>query len=224
MRTAYGKRFDIDSFMQEAARAYASYGNVPLVTLVQERGGSPFRILISAMLSARTRDETTQGAIQRLFRKADTPEQLARLAQATIEKLIYPVGFYKTKAPRIKAIAKAIINDFDGKVPRSMEELLTLPGVGRKTANLVLGEAFGIPAVCVDTHVHRISNRLGILQTRSPAETEQDLRVLLPECHWIRYNTYLVAHGQVVCAPRNPLCSRCRVRQFCRRVGVTTKK
>ena len=217
--TEYGKSFDFDDFMQELEIAFVNY-KVPVVTLIALQEKDPFKVLISTMLSARTKDEVTIAASRRLYAVADTPEKLSKLGVGEIEKLIYPTGFYKTKAPKIKAAAQRMIDDYSGKVPDDMDELLKFDGVGRKTANLVLGEAFRKNAVCVDTHVHRISNRLGIMETKNPFETEMILRDILPEKYWITYNTFLVAHGQSVCNPVSPKCSECKIIKFCRKVGV----
>jgi endonuclease-3 len=209
--------------MKTLKTIFASYQNVPIVTLIAEKE-TPYQVLIGTILSARTKDETTAEACARLFKQAPTVRKLAGLTEQQLAKLIYPVGFYKTKAKHLKAAADMLIAEFKGRVPDTLEDLLRLPGVGRKTANLVLGEAFNKHAICVDTHVHRISNRLGLLRTNTPAETEQALEQILPKRHWIRYNTYLVAHGQMVCKPISPLCSQCKIRSFCRRVGVTRSR
>lgn len=192
----------------------------PSVTLVGKRWHSPFLVLISCLLSLRTKDETTLPASERLFRLADTPAKMVKLSEAAIRRNIYPVGFYRTKAQRIKGICRDLLTRFHGDVPDSLEALLTLKGVGRKTANLVLTEGFGKPAICVDTHVHRISNRLGYVRTRDPEQTEMALRKRLPQRYWIDYNALLVVWGQNVCRPTSPWCSRCAVRGFCARRGV----
>lgn len=192
----------------------------PSVTLVGKRWHDPFLVLISCLLSLRTKDETTLPASERLFALGQTPEQILKLSVRQIEKAIYPVGFYKTKAGRIKEICKDLINKFGSKVPSDLDVLLTLKGVGRKTANLVLTEGFGIPAVCVDTHVHRISNRFGYVQTKDPEETEWALRKHLPQRFWIEYNALLVTWGQNICKPVSPLCSLCKINKFCAKAGV----
>jgi endonuclease-3 len=218
--TAYARTFDFNGFMTSLKKAFESYHNVPIITLIASQNDSPFQVLIGTILSARTKDETTAEACHRLFAKAPTVQKLAKLSEQEIADLIYPVGFYKTKAKHLVATADMLLKEFDGQVPDTMEQLLTLPGVGRKTANLVLGEAFKKNAICVDTHVHRISNLMGLLITSTPHETEQALATVLPEKHWILYNTYLVAHGQTVCRPTSPICSQCQVRDYCQRVGV----
>lgn len=192
----------------------------PAVTLVGRKWKSPFLVLVSCILSLRTKDETTLGASKRLFALSKTPAGLVKLSIQQIEKAIYPVGFYKTKANTIRGICLRLLNDFKGKVPDEIDILLTFKGVGRKTANLVLTEGFGKPAVCVDTHVHRISNRFGYVRTKTPEETEFALRGKLPKKYWIHYNALLVAWGQNVCRPISPLCSKCPVLQFCKRQGV----
>lgn len=192
----------------------------PSVTLVGKRWKSPFLVLISCIMSLRTKDETTLPASERLFALADTPSRMLKLSPAKIEREIFPVGFYKTKARTILGISRDLIDRFGGQVPADIDELLTLKGVGRKTANLVMTEGFGVPAVCVDTHVHRISNRLGYVRTKTPEETEWALREKLPRKYWISYNALLVTWGQNICRPLSPLCSHCGVARFCDRVGV----
>ena len=187
-----------------------------------DTSGDPFRVLIACILSLRTQDTTTGPAAARLFAVASTPETMRRLPAARIAKLIYPVGFYRTKARVILGICRDLLERFGGRVPDTIDDLLTLNGVGRKTANLVVTMGFGKPGICVDTHVHRISNRLGYVRTRTPEETEMALRARLPRRFWIGYNDLLVAFGQNVCAPISPKCSTCPVRAICRRVGVTS--
>lgn len=180
----------------------------------------PFETLISCLLSLRTRDATTDRASKRLFKLARTPRRMLRLSLATLRKAIYPVSFYKTKARRIHEICRRLLDVYAGRVPDDLEELLTLPGVGRKTANLVVTLAYGKPGICVDTHVHRISNRLGYVRTKTPEQTEMALRAKLPARYWIEYNDLLVAYGQNLCTPLSPWCSRCRIRAYCERIGV----
>jgi len=192
----------------------------PVVELEKARGNSPFRILVAAALSARTRDETTSAACSRLFARAGTPAKLASLDTREIERLIFPVGFYRTKARHMKRLAEQLISRHRGRVPDSLEELVRLPGVGRKTANLVLIAAFDKPAICVDVHVHRISNRLGLVRTRSPIETETALRRILPPKYWKTWNSYLVSFGQRICLPLRPRCRECPLARFCARRGV----
>jgi endonuclease-3 len=191
---------------------------------VAERTRDPFRVLVACLLSLRTKDTTTGPAAERLFRVADTPRALARVPPRRLERLIYPVGFYRTKARALRAISRDLLARFGGRVPDDLDALLTLTGVGRKTANLVVTMGFGKPGICVDVHVHRISNRLGYVRTRTPEETEMALRAKLPRRHWIGYNDLLVAFGQNVCTPVSPRCSRCPVAGLCRRVGVRTSR
>lgn len=196
----------------------------PSVTLVGKKWKSPFLVLISCILSLRTKDETTLPASERLFKLAETPEGMRQLKIRQIEKAIYPVGFYRTKAKNIQGICRDILERFDGKVPDDLDALLTMRGVGRKTANLVLTEGFGLPGICVDTHVHRISNRVGYVRTKMPDETESALRTKLPKKHWIDYNWLLVLWGQNVCRPISPWCSRCGIKKYCARRGITISR
>jgi endonuclease-3 len=186
--------------------------------------GDPFRVLVACILSLRTQDTTTAPAAARLFAVADTPTAMLRLPASRIAELIYPVGFYRTKARVILGICRDLLGRFDGRVPDTIDELLTLDGVGRKTANLVVTLGFDKPGICVDTHVHRISNRLGYVRTRTPEQTEMALRARLPRRYWIGYNDLLVSFGQNVCAPISPRCSTCPVSGLCRRVGVTSAR
>jgi len=191
----------------------------PIVTAVSRRH-SPFLVLISCILSLRTKDATTAAASNRLFRFARTPARLLKLSTLRIEKLIYPVGFYHTKAGVIKEASRRLIRDFHGQVPDTIEGLLSIKGVGRKTANLVLGLGYNIPSICVDTHVHRISNRLGWIRTKNPHDTEFSLMRLFQKKLWVRLNSPLVAFGQNICLPVSPLCSSCPVYKYCPRTGV----
>ncbi len=191
------------------------------ITHVAERRRDPFRILIACLLSLRTKDETTGPAADRLFRLADTLEAMLRLTPRQIERAIFPVGFYRTKARVILGVCRDLLGRFGGNVPDDLDALLTLKGVGRKTANLVVTMAFGKAGICVDTHVHRISNRLGYVRTTSPEKTELALREKLPRRYWIEYNDLLVSFGHNVCTPLSPFCSRCPVERQCAKVGVT---
>ncbi len=193
---------------------------VPIVTQVAQRSRDPFQILISTLLSLRTKDEVTSQASHRLFKKANTPRSMVKLSASELRQLIYPVGFYKRKAENIIQVSRILIEKYNGNVPDDLDELLKLPGVGRKTANLVITLGFGKPGICVDTHVHRISNRLGYVRTKTPEKTEIALREKLPPEWWIPINDILVAFGQALCKPVSPWCSRCLVEQFCERVGV----
>ncbi len=185
-----------------------------------ERRRDPFRVLIACLLSLRTKDETTGPAAERLFALADTPGAMLRLAPSSIERAIFPVGFYRTKTRVLLGVCRDLLERFDGRVPDTIDALLTLKGVGRKTANLVVTVGFDKPGICVDVHVHRISNRLGYVRTRTPEETETALRARLPRRHWIGYNDLLVAFGQNVCLPVSPRCSLCPVGALCPRRGV----
>ena len=180
----------------------------------------PFATLISCLLSLRTKDETTRGASARLFRLARTPRTLLALPVRTIERAIYPVGFYRTKSRTLHAVCRALLERYGGRVPGDLDELLTIKGVGRKTANLVVTLAFRQDGICVDTHVHRISNRWGYVRAKSPDETEQALRSTLPRRHWQIYNDLLVTFGQNLCHPTSPRCSRCPLERTCAKVGV----
>ncbi|MCZ6555045.1 MAG: endonuclease III [Candidatus Dadabacteria bacterium] len=198
--------------------------DVPIVTLVAESTNDPFRVLISTVLSLRTKDETTAAASRKLFKLADNPSDMLKLSEKEIIKAIYPVGFYKTKAKNIKLICSDLTSKYDSKVPDDIDELLKFKGVGRKTANLVVTLGYNKPGICVDTHVHRISNRLGYIKTKTPDKTETALRKKLPEKYWIDYNSLLVSFGQHLCRPISPFCSRCPVIKFCDRVGVTKSR
>jgi endonuclease-3 len=181
-------------------------------------------VLVACILSLRTQDTTTGPAAARLFAVADTPSAMLTLSPRTIERLIYPVGFYRTKARVIRGLSRDLLERFGGRVPDDIDALLTLKGVGRKTANLVVTLGYGKPGICVDTHVHRISNRLGYVRTPDPEATEMALRARLPRRYWIGYNDLLVAFGQNVCTPISPRCSTCPVNSLCRRVGVTSAR
>ena len=196
----------------------------PSVTLVGKKYKTPFHVLISCILSLRTKDETTLPASERLFALASSPQAMLKLSVKQIEKAIYPVGFYHTKARRILGICQDIIEKFHGNVPDEMDLLLTFKGVGRKTANLVLTEGFGKLGICVDTHVHRISNRLGYVSTKMPDQTEAALRAKLPAEYWIEYNALLVTWGQNICRPISPLCSECPINRLCEQKNVGKKR
>lgn len=193
--------------------------DIPYVTRVSYEK-NPFKILVSCILSLRTKDEVTAKASKSLFRAVRRPKDLLKYSQKEIEKLIYPVGFYRNKAKVLKDLGYRLVYHYKGKVPNKEETLLSFRGVGRKTANLVLGLGFGVPAICVDTHVHRISNRLGWVKTINPYDTEESLKRIIPRCYWIELNTILVAFGKAVCTPISPSCSRCRVNKYCKKRGV----
>jgi endonuclease-3 len=194
---------------------------VPVVTRISRSdGGSAFLVLVSTLLSLRTKDETTDLAMERLTGEVRTPEDLLRIPLKNLEKIIYPVGFYRNKARTLQDVSRIIIEKYSGKVPDSIDELLTIKGVGRKTANLVVTEAYGKPGICVDTHVHRISNRIGAVETKNPLQTEEVLRRILPKKYWIIYNTLLVGFGRKTCKPVSPRCSQCPITHLCKKVGV----
>ena len=195
-------------------------GTLPIVSHLAADQRDPFVILISTLLSLRTKDEVTALATERLFKLASTPREMLKVHAKKIAKTIYPVGFYRVKAHTIHHVCRELIKRFDSRVPDNLEELLGIKGVGRKTANLVISLAYGKPGICVDTHVHRITNRLGYVKTKTPDETEFALREKLPRRHWIIYNTLMVAFGRKTCKPVSPLCSICPIRIYCARAGV----
>ncbi len=213
------KDSDIHEVMALLAEVVKSWPS-PAVTIVSQREGNPFKVLVSCILSLRTQDRTTGPASERLFTLADTPLKMLFLSQEEIEQAIYPVGFYRNKAAQILNICRTLVEKYDGQVPGDLDELLTFKGVGRKTANLVLTLGFGRPAICVDTHVHRICNRWGYTSTKTPEETEFALRAKLPVNYWPVINDYLVTFGQNQCTPISPRCSTCVLASFCSRVGV----
>jgi endonuclease-3 len=204
----------------ESLRSAVNALNAPVITLLAEKGKDPYKILIATILSLRTQDKTTHGALTRLFEAAPTMDALLFMDDRDIESLIYPVGFYRQKSKLLKQIASILKERYHGNVPSTEEELLSLPGVGKKTAALVLGKGFGIPAVCVDTHVHRISNRLGLVKTKTPEQTQAALMALIPKPSWIEWNDLLVALGQTICHPTSPKCSVCPIAGLCPRRGV----
>ena len=201
-------------------RREAPSWKVTALAQVAAQWHDPFRVLIACLLSLRTKDETTGPAAARLFALADTPEALRGLRPRAIERAIYPVGFYRTKARVLREVSRGLVERFGGRVPDDIDALLTLKGVGRKTANLVVTQGFNKPGICVDVHVHRISNRWGYVTTRTPEETETALRARLPRRYWIGYNDLLVSFGQNICLPVSPHCTRCPLRPGCPRHGV----
>jgi endonuclease-3 len=210
----------IGRLIRTLTRHAPSWRTTALAVVAAERD-DPFRVLIACLLSLRTKDETTGPASARLFALADTPHVMLRLTPREIERAIFPVGFYRTKARVILGVCRDLLDRFGGQVPDEIDALLTLKGVGRKTANLVVTQGFKKPGICVDVHVHRISNRWGYVKTRNPEETEMALRGRLPRRYWIGYNDLLVAFGQNVCQPLSPKCSECPVSRGCPRLGVT---
>lgn len=197
----------------------------PAVSLViAHYGRDPFFILVSCLLSLRTKDTISLPVSLKLFQLVKNFDDLAAMPQVELEQIIYSTGFYRQKAKQLQAIAREILLHHNGEVPHTREALLALPGVGIKTANLVLAEAFRIPALCVDIHVHRISNRLGLIATRTPEETEQALQKVLPKKYWPEWNNLLVVFGQNICTPQSPHCSTCPLAKLCLRRGVTRSR
>jgi endonuclease-3 len=210
----------IFSILREAAPHWSA----PVVTQMASLSRDPYQVLIACLLSLRTKDETTGPAARRLFALADTPAKMLTLKPAQIEKAIYPVGFYKTKAQTVLDISHTLVEQYEGHVPDEIDELLKFKGVGRKTANLVLTQGFQKPGICVDTHVHRISNRWGYVETKTPEETEMTLRAKLPQQYWIEINDLLVAMGQTICHPTSPKCSLCPIERYCPKIGVVRSR
>jgi endonuclease-3 len=215
--------FPIDQVMATLHEEMPRYER-PLIDQMGAVGATPFRILIATILSLRTKDTLTAVVAPRLFAEADTPATTLALGEERLAQLIYPVGFYRTKARSIIAICRTLLDDYGGEVPADLDALLALPGVGRKTANLVLTAGYGLPGICVDIHVHRITNRWGYVRTKSPDATELALRALLPPEHWLAINGLLVTLGQNICHPTSPRCSICPVSWACARVGVTRSR
>ncbi|MHB8110452.1 MAG: endonuclease III domain-containing protein [Syntrophorhabdaceae bacterium] len=221
-KTGRGFPFDtmmkalIDHFPEEAA---------PVITRIsRDKRRDPFIILVGTLLSLRTKDETTEKVMNTLMTRVKTPQDLVRIPVDELEKAIYPVGFYRNKAKTLKEVAQIIIDTYGGAVPDSIDELLKVRGIGRKTANLVVTEGYGKPGICVDTHVHRISNRLGIVTTGNPHKTEEALRQVLPQRYWIIYNSLLVTFGKNICTPLSPKCSACPLEPLCPRKGVVRSR
>jgi endonuclease III len=207
---------EIVRILKKEVKAYP----LPIVTEMIQIKRDPFKVLISTILSLRTKDETTRKATYRLFAVASTPQAIIKLPASEIESLIYPVGFYKNKARTLLSTCQRLIDEYDAKVPASINELLAFKGVGRKTANLVVTLGYNKPGICVDVHVHRITNRWGMVKTKTPDETEMRLREILPKKHWIIINDLLVTYGQNLCRPTSPFCSKCKIKAYCMQVGV----
>jgi endonuclease-3 len=216
-------RREIDAIVATLKRTVRAWAPTAVGAIAQD-GGDPFRILISCLISLRTTDAVTGPAAERLFRLAQTPEAMARLVPRAIASAIYPASFYRTKGRTVREVCRTLLRDFGGRVPDSLEDLLRLKGVGRKTANLVVTLGYRRPGICVDTHVHRIANRLGLVRTKTPEATEFALRAILPRRHWIPLNDLLVAFGQNLCRPLSPFCSRCPIATLCPRVGVARSR
>ncbi len=212
---------NMDEFLSRLKKVYETYELKPLAAEYRRNGRSVYELLIATILSLRTKDPTTYPAAERLFAIANTPEEMVKVDVATIREAIYPVGFYKTKAQTIIDISQTLIDEYGGEVPKDREKLLAMNGVGIKTANLVMAEGFGVPRVCVDTHVHRISNRLDLVRTKTAEETEEKIHKVLPQEFWIDYADQIVAYGQNICGPTSPKCdSECVIRDFCPQRGV----
>jgi endonuclease-3 len=208
------------AILRESAKAWQP----ALVDDMGKNERNPYKVLIATILSLRTKDTITAQISPQLFALADNPHEMVRHTPAEIETIIYPVGFYRNKAKSILAISQMLLDEYEGEVPADLDKLLELPGVGRKTANLVMTAGFNLPGICVDIHVHRISNRWGYVQTKTPEHTEFALRDKLPPEYWLEYNGLLVSFGQNLCAPTSPWCSKCPVIQFCDRVGVSRSR
>ena len=209
------KKVDIDKIVETLKKADQPQSDF---VKLMDSFNDPYLVLIACILSLTTNDRTTYPATLRMLELGKTPADFAKLDVKTLEKAIYPVGFYANKAKQIVELSKELVEKYDSKVPDEIDELVKFNGVGRKTANLVLSEGFKKPAICVDVHVHRISNRLGYVKTKTPEETEFELRKKLPKKYWIDINSLLVTHGQNVCKPINPKCDICPIREFCNKI------
>lgn len=210
-----------DNLFEQFRKAIEAEGQIlPSVSIIAEREHDPFRVLIATLISLRTKDEVTLAASQRLFALAGDPHAMACLSEQAIQEAIYPAGFYKTKAKNIRLISLRLIEQYEGRVPDTRQELLALPGVGIKTANLTLNLGYQIDAICVDCHVHQIANRLGWVQTKTPEQTELALQEVMPRRFWIPLNELLVRYGQLICTPVSPFCSKCPQAQRCPKIGV----
>lgn len=215
--------FDIRQVMETLKIEMQQFA-MPIIDEMSRIERNPFRVLIGTILSLRTKDTMTAQVAPRLFAEADTPQAMLHLSEERIAELIYPVGFYRNKAKNIRQICAILLEQHHGVVPANLDTLLALPGVGRKTANLVLTAGYGLPGICVDTHVHRISNRWGYVETKNPDQTEMVLREKLPQEYWIPINGLLVTLGQNICHPTSPKCSICPITAWCQQRGVTRKR
>ena len=215
-------RINIDKIYKILKKEVKNF-KIPIVDEVEHSSNDAFKVLITTILSARTNDITTAKVVNKLFKKVGTIKDLEKLSVKQIEKLIYPVGFYKNKAKHLKKLPIVLKKEFNNKIPETIDELIKLPGVGRKTANLVRVIAFKKPGICVDTHVHKIMNRIGYVKTKNPLQTEMALRKKLPKKYWLKINSILVAFGQNLCRPVNPKCNICPIYDYCNRVGVKSK-
>jgi endonuclease III len=216
--------FPFDKMMTTLTELFPEEAAPVITRLSRDTKKDPFVILVGTLLSLRTKDETTEKVMAALLPRIRSPQDLINIPAAELEKLIYPVGFYRNKAKGLKEVAAEIINSYGGRVPDTIDELIKIRGVGRKTANLVVTEGYGKPGICVDTHVHRISNRLGIVSTKNPHETEDELRKKLPPQYWIINNALLVTFGKRICTPLSPKCSTCPLESICAKRGVVRSR
>lgn len=217
-------KFSFDKMMQALTDLFPEEAAPVITRLSRDMKKDPFIILVGTLLSLRTKDETTEKVMRELMPLIKGPQDLIDIPPGELQKLIYPVGFYRNKAKVLKEVAAEILNAHGGRVPDTIEELVAIRGIGRKTANLVVTEGYGKPGICVDTHVHRISNRLGIVSTKTPHQTEDGLRKTLPRKYWITYNSLLVTFGKRICTPLSPKCSECPLSGFCEKNGVTRNR
>ncbi|MEZ0361371.1 MAG: endonuclease III [Hydrogenobacter sp.] len=208
------RREDVDKVIRILRSEFPKW-NAPVVSLIAQKTGNPFRVLVCALVSTRTKDETTTLVCKKLLERVKTVDDLYSISEEELSGLLYPAGFYRSKARFLKEIAKELKQKYNSRVPDRLEDLLKLKGVGRKVANLVLSEGYQIPAICVDTHVHRITNRWCLVKTKRPEETELKLMEILPKEYWIEFNKLLVAFGQTLCKPLKPLCGVCPIREYC---------
>lgn len=216
---------NLEEILEGLRKVYPSFELKPIACEYGRQGESPFKILVSTVLSLRTKDPVTLEATERLWEVVQAPQDMINLSTEKLAELIYPVGFYNRKAKQIQQISQILLDEYDGQVPADLNALKKLPGVGLKTANLVAGVCFGIPAICVDTHVHRIANRLGWVKTETPEETEKALMKVLPEKYWIEINDLVVAYGQNICTPTSPYCnSKCKISEHCPKLGVERQR
>lgn len=213
-------RNDIKEIYDLLLKAYENLKSPSVTKIAEKNGRDPFKVLVSCLISLRTKDEVTLEVSKKLFEVADTPNKLLNMEDEELKKILYPAGFYRKKVKVLKDVSKTLIEKCEGRVPDSLEELLKIKGVGRKTANLVLVEGFDKEGICVDTHVHRICNRLGVVKTKTPEQTEMELRKILPKHMWKKWNEILVSYGQHICKPISPLCSACILYDKCDKINV----
>ncbi|MBC7196077.1 MAG: endonuclease III [Deferribacterales bacterium] len=215
---------DIQAIFKQLEIFYKNENEPSVTKIAKMCNNDPFKVLISTIISLRTKDEVTLKSSLNLFNRADTPEKIIQISVEEIEKLIFPAGFYRKKAVTIKEISKKLVDEYDSLVPDNIDELLKFKGIGRKTATLVMIEGFGKKEVCVDTHVHRISNRMGLVKTKSPNETEIELKKIIPDKYWIKLNEILVVYGQKICKPISPLCSSCFIDKYCDKINIKNER